>query len=89
MPTSAKQRTLKSYRAGRLSLIAAMGGACEQCGTTDDLQFHHTRPRTWIARNVNRWVRLANYKREHAAGLLLLLCGVCNRQAGEPGVSDF
>jgi len=89
MVWAAKERTKRSYRLGRIALIVTMGGECSRCGTRDDLQFHHTRPRLWRASEVSQWQRLARHKREWAAGHLLLACGPCNRKMGQPTASDF
>ena len=49
----AKERTKRSYRLGRIALIAAMGGQCTVCGRCDDLQFHHLRRRNWLSADVS------------------------------------
>ena len=79
-------RIAEWYHRSRAELIAAMGGVCVTpgCGKTERLEFNHLERRTWIARRSNRWVRLAKYKREHAAGLLDLRCRSCNARAGKP-----
>lgn len=68
----------------RLELIEIMGGKCQHpnCETPDaKLEFHHrNRCRTWIARRKNRVMRMILYRREHKAGMLLLLCRVCNKK---------
>lgn len=79
-----KARTLRSYRRGRMALIKLMGGRCAECGYRWRLQFHHLYFRSWVARKKNRWVRLANYRRDYALGLIVLCCANCNRQAGKP-----
>lgn len=33
----------------RRILVAALGGVCMECGSTDNLEFHHTEPREWVA----------------------------------------
>ncbi len=62
-PASTSRRTQRreTYHAGRLALIAAMGGKCVLCGhnSAHDLEFHHKTERTWIARKTSRWVRPA------------------------------
>ena len=85
----AKERTKRSYRLGRIALIAAMGGPCTVCGRCDDLQFHHLRRRNWLSADVSQWQRLTRHKREWAAEQLALACGPCNRRMGQPSVSDF
>lgn len=87
MPTPWKQR--KEYnrewcRAYRSRLVEQLGGCCQQCGSTEKLQFHHLKPRTWIASQLSRWQRLAEYKREISRGEIELLCKPCNQRAGKP-----
>lgn len=79
-----RERVIESTRAKRAELIEQLGGKCVKCGATDDLHFHHTSPRTWIASKLNRWARLAAYKRDIEAGVIELLCGPCNRREGQP-----
>ena len=74
----------KRYHRGRAKLIEELGGACVKCGKKYSLEFHHKNGcRTWVARQTSRWVRLARYKREAAEGLIELLCGKCNKEAGK------
>lgn len=91
-----RYRVLAWYAKARQKLIDELGGKCKRCGAKEKLEFHHTRPRTWAARNLSRWSRLAAYKRDIAAGVIDLLCKSCNSKAGEPtddtadqGESDF
>lgn len=76
----------KYYANGRVHLLLELGGVCEDCGCDDlaRLQFHHKGERTWVARKKSRWVRLALYRREAAAGLVIVLCDECNKTWGKP-----
>jgi 5-methylcytosine-specific restriction endonuclease McrA len=70
----------------RVWLIEQMGGCCSnpECRSLLNLEFHHKTVRTWVARKVSRWQRMANYVREWKAGELELLCTKCNKKAGKP-----
>lgn len=72
------------YAEGRARLIEEMGSKCVRCGETECLEFHHTQPRTWVAARVGRWTRLEHYRREWLEGVLVLLCGPCNKREGKP-----
>src|SRR5690606_16795339 len=78
------RRRVADYNARRKALIEAMGGKCVKCGTTTRLEFNHTSPRTWEARKVGRWERIAKYEAEWDAGEINLLCRKCNARAGQP-----
>lgn len=77
-----RDRILSYVRAARERLIESMGGACELCGVEYDLEFDHPNGREWEPRKLNRWARLAAYRRDLAAGNLRLLCGLCNKIDG-------
>lgn len=79
-----KPRTLAWCEAERARLIALLGGKCVRCGKKTKLEFHHTKPRTWVASSMNRWSRLAQYKRDIERGHIELLCNKCNCKAGKP-----
>lgn len=63
-----------------------MGGKCNYCPCTDSAQmeFHHTKPRTWKTRNLSRWTRQGMYEREWLEGTIELACSDCNKRLGEP-----
>lgn len=75
------------YRRERARLIAALGGKCVECGTTEELEFDHLKPRTWIANKTSRWQRLRNYIKDWKKGELCLRCRVCNAKGGTPARS--
>lgn len=79
-----KSAAVRSAARRRRILIAAMGGACENCGATECLEFHHTKPRDWIAAQLNRWQRQTRYEEDWEMGRLQLLCSDCNKRAGAP-----
>jgi hypothetical protein len=66
----------------RRALIQALGGCCELCGSSHKLQFHHTGPRTWVARRKSRWMRIILYWRDYQAGIIQLLCSQCHIKEG-------
>lgn len=75
------------YRRERARLIAALGGKCVECGTTEELEFDETgeRPAGMPAPNrTSRWQRLRNYLKMHALGRLALRCRTCNAKGGTP-----
>lgn len=85
MPTRpSDQRRVQESRIRRQILIQAMGGRCEDCGDTEDLEFHHTEHREWIAAELSRWERQKRYESEWADGVLMLLCSTCNKVHGRP-----
>lgn len=79
-----KARTLEWCLRERARLIELLGGKCVECGSTEKLEFHHTHPRGWVASHLNRWQRLAEYKRDIARGHIELLCKACNCRSGKP-----
>jgi hypothetical protein len=88
-PTAAERAA--TYARGRLRLVEQLGGRCLDCPENDPakLEFHHKEPRTWTARDTSRWVRLARYRREAAAGLIELLCGACNKKRERPAFGSL
>lgn len=79
-------RRIASYRRRRTALIEKLGGACVDCGDDDHakLEFDHKTVRTWVARKVSRWQRIANYWREAERGEIELRCSDCNKRKGQP-----
>src|SRR5690606_32918172 len=88
MPSRATERSKKSYRRRRAKLIEAMGGKCDYCGSVEKLEFHHLQRRTWVARNLSRWSRIARYWEEFEWGVLKLACAPCNKRLGQPEASE-
>jgi 5-methylcytosine-specific restriction endonuclease McrA len=76
------------YRRRRLELIAALGGACVECGSTDNLTFDHKDGRDWDIRAVHSTKRLRIYAEEIDEGLIQLLCLSCNSAKGKPGAPE-
>ena len=68
----------------RRILIAAMGGECMDCGSTENLEFHHTEPRQWVASQEKYDRRQTLYEEDWDKGVLELLCGACNKKHGCP-----
>ena len=87
-PEEKHSRRIKRAHIRRQILIRAMGGKCEECGSEQDLEFHHTEPRQWIAANLSRWQRQVYYEDDYWEGKLKLLCSTCNKKNGVPSDDD-
>lgn len=74
----------RNYKRSRKALVQELGGQCTCCGSRRKLEFHHLFGRDWDPAKTARWVRLARYRREAAAGLVELRCRHCNSVAGKP-----
>ncbi len=53
---------------------AMLGGRCEACGSTEELEIDHPAGRTWDIRKLNRWQRWRRYREEAKRGQVRLLC---------------
>lgn len=82
------ERRVRAAAVRRRILIRAMGSVCEDCGSGQELEFHHVEERTWVASKLSRWERQARYEQEWADGQLLLLCADCNKVHGKPQPAD-
>jgi len=75
---SQKWATLHNVAKSRARLLADMGGRCTHRGCTErreaQLEFHHPNGRDWDPAAHNRWVRIAQYRRDWDAGQLVVLC---------------
>jgi hypothetical protein len=85
-PSAIRMRRLRAKR--WQILIEILGGKCEVCGTTEDLQVDHLQPRDW--KRCETWsdVALKKHIEEAKAGKVQLLCGFHNRQKGQPAADD-
>lgn len=61
---------------------AALGGKCRECGSKDDLSFHHPGGRTWDIRKQNLMQRMRLYYKDFLQNKLDLLCVPCNSKDG-------
>lgn len=59
-------------------LIEFLGGRCEQCGETHDLQINHIYVRDWEPRKVTHYRRVLRYWKEARRHEVNLLCEQCN-----------
>lgn len=73
-------------RKERRRLVALLGGHCQRCGEFiyDQLEFHHTVPRAWVANHTSSCWRVTRYKQDIEAGIVILLCKKCNKAVGPP-----
>ena len=71
-------------RRARAELLAALGGACVQCGESRArrLEFDHITPATWERNRLDTSGRISRYRAEAAAGLIQILCRRCNAKKG-------
>lgn len=72
------------YQMKRTRLLRKLGNECVYCGRKSRLEFHHTRPRTWVAAKTNRMQRLRLYERDAANGAVVIACRRCNLRQGTP-----
>lgn len=63
----------------KAELISLLGGQCEGCSTTTDLEFNHIYGRNWKVRSLTRYRRMLRYRKEAALNLIDLRCEECNR----------
>lgn len=71
------QRKKRLYHQRRNFIIAALGGECEHCSSTHDLEFDHKGIRKWSMK-LNQFQRMARYLKEFDRGKIRLLCSKCN-----------
>jgi 5-methylcytosine-specific restriction endonuclease McrA len=71
-------RTLQ-YRARRAALILQLGGKCELCRNTVNLEFDCRTPRGHRHHLIGSLARIRFYELEASAGNLQLLCTTCHR----------
>lgn len=87
MPANSKTRPMLVDRI-RSELHTALGGCCAECGSTSQLEIDHPAGRDWTPRKVSSYGRWLRYRREHAAGLVRLLCHDCNETI-RPRVNQY
>jgi hypothetical protein len=80
--TESTRRSVKSAKLRRAALAEIMGGSCYKCGSTEKLEFHHVQDRDWVAKKLNRWMRVKMYERDYFQGILVLLCHECHKEIG-------
>jgi hypothetical protein len=62
----------------RAQLFAMLGGRCEECDETVNLEIDHPWGRDWVPRKVASYNRNLRYLREAREGKVRLLCHDCN-----------
>ncbi len=77
-------RSIRWYHRRRAELVEQLGGRCDVCGSTAELQLDHPHGRDWpkLPAAYSRWRRLTLYLRDAAAGNLRLLCATHNHSDG-------
>ena len=71
------QRTMDKARAQRDEMRKGLGGKCSWkggCSETEDLQFNHTKGRSWEPSRCNYRQRMRLYYLDFLSGRLSLLC---------------
>jgi len=80
----AHRNTIRA-KAIKAELIERLGGKCELCPSSDDLQFDHRDGSDWVLNKLSYLARMNLYKREVEENKIRLLCGTCNRAVRVPG----
>lgn len=80
------QRGRRIYTTKRTLLILLLGSKCSYCQERRPwmLQFHHTKRPCWSPHKTSRHRRIKLYMQDWANGILVLACGKCNKQRGQP-----
>lgn len=72
----------KHYHSRRAAIIAALGGKCKDCGTTEKLEIDGENGHPRQPRKLSRWTRVRMYETQLAAGELNCRCRRCNAKRG-------
>lgn len=76
-------------RAKRAELLAALGGCCAECGTTENLTFDCIQDQGDAHHKFDTSARMSFYRRQHALGNLQILCHFHNSVKGSRSVQPF
>lgn len=95
-------RNVRWAKRSRLKLMTVLGNECKYCGDKRkkrkaesgrmvvNLEFHHTRRRSWNLESISRWMRMVKYWRDYREGIIVLACSACNKKAvPEPNEKDL
>jgi len=66
-----------------MKLVIELGGQCVNCGSTENLEIDHKKPRQWRLEAVEMGRRVSRYVREAREGLVQVLCSECNKLKGD------
>src|SRR5215831_5740316 len=66
-----------------------LGGKCQVCGSTTDLEFDCNSPRGSKHHGMDTSQRMSFYRAQLRMGNLSLLCGPCNSQKGNWTLTEF
>lgn len=81
------ERVKRWVRRERERLRLLLGNACQSCGRSGDwwpLHFDHMHGRAYSLRALSQSGRVCRLRREVSAGLIQLLCELCNKRKGKP-----
>lgn len=88
-PESRKKRQRRFYHTIRLFLITELGGVCQNCGATEDLEFDLKIPSDKRVKGkafhhvTSSTNRISFYRKQYYLGNLGLLCSPCNSKKGD------
>lgn len=70
---------IRAAKCLREMLVVRLGGKCDECGSTVDLEIDHKEGRDWTPREVDIYSRVLRYWKEFLRGVALrVLCASCN-----------
>ena len=82
---ASKDRVRRWARSERERLIRLLGGRCVRCERDDiPMHFDHIHGVTYKLASLSQHMRIVRLRREVAAGLIQLLCEICNKKKGKP-----
>jgi len=71
---------MSRYKKYRTELIDELGGNCENCGTEENLHFHHINPEDSHKSGLGGWNHIFKVKNDIKNGVeVVLLCESCHR----------
>jgi 5-methylcytosine-specific restriction endonuclease McrA len=63
-----------NWKTKRAALFRRLGGKCAVCGSTEELQIDHKRPRNWTPHDMSNEARVRAYAKAIRDGNAQLLC---------------
>lgn len=83
------QRQKEWARRERRRIKQLLGGKCQVCGATDELEFDCNQPKGSKHHGMDTSQRMCFYRAQLRIGNLLLLCGTCNALKGALDLTTF